>query len=221
MIIRSNLASVPIKNYSLYLLGCILLGVVVILFTLWNAGSLKNAYSTSTELRQTISSQQKQLRNLETQAKSLQSGIALIKTSSFVAETEFMNNAIKRRTFSWTALFDHFEEVLPPTVKLISIFPTVSEENIAINLELAGRSLADMLELVRLLERDPAFAQVVLKGENTGDDEQIFFTISLNYIPLEEPKPSVDADLRSATTVSEPASASLRPGTAPREEDLR
>jgi hypothetical protein len=184
MIIRSNLASVPIKNYSLFLLGCVFLGILVIFFTIWNLVSLSSSYSKSVKLRESIGNQQKQLHDLENRSMDLQNRIAKIKTPRFIAETEFMNHAIKRRTFSWTALFDHFEEVLPPSVKMISIVPSVSEENIAISLEMAGRSLGDMLELVRLLERDPQFGQVVLKGEQTGEEDQILFTITLNYIPV-------------------------------------
>ncbi|MCI0416865.1 hypothetical protein L0222_29195 [bacterium] len=184
MIIRSNLASAPIKNYSLFLLGCIILGIVVVTFTTWNLVSLTSSYSKNSELNNTIVNQQKQLHDLETKANEFQSKIAAIKTPEFVAETEFMNDAIKRRTFSWTALFDHFEEVLPTTVKMISVIPSVSEDNIAINLEMAGQSLADMLELVRMLERDQAFSNVVLKGER-GGDQQILFSVSLIYIPQE------------------------------------
>jgi cell division protein FtsB len=186
MIIRSNLASAPIKNYSLFLLGCVLLGIAVVAFTAWNLVSLSGSYSKTSELNNTIANQQVRLRELESKANELQTQIGNIKTPEFVSETEFMNNAIKRRTFSWTALFDHFEEVLPPTVKMISVFPSVTEENIAINLEMAGQSLTDMLELVRLLERDPAFANVVLKGERTDNDQQINFSVSLTYIPLKK-----------------------------------
>lgn len=186
MIIRSNLASVPIKNYSLFLLGCVLLGIAVVAFTVWNLVSLSGSYSKTSELNNTIANQQIRLREMESKANEVQTKIGNIKTPEFVSETEFMNNAIKRRTFSWTALFDHFEEVLPPTVKMISVFPSVTEEDIAINLEMAGQSLTDMLELVRLLERDPAFANVVLKGESTGNDQQINFSVSLTYIPLKK-----------------------------------
>ena len=184
MIIRSNLASAPIKNYSLFLLGCIFLGIAVVAFTAWNLVSLSGSYSTNSALKNTIATQEKQLQELESKANEVQTKIGNIKTKEFISETEFMNNAIKRRTFSWTALFDHFEEVLPPTVKMISVFPSVSEEDIAINLEMAGQSLTDMLELVRLLERDPAFSNVVLKGEKAENDQQIQFSVSLTYIPV-------------------------------------
>ena len=203
MIIRSNLASVPIKNYSLFLLGCVFLAIVVIFFTVWNLASLSGFYSKSAALKEAIGNQQRQLQDLENRSKDLQTRISKIKTPRFIAETEFINNAIKRRTFSWTALFDHFEEVLPPSVKMISIVPSVSEENIAISLELAGKSLGDMLELVRLLERDPQFGQVVLKGETTGEDDQILFTVSLNYIPI--PAASSARFTPSTPSVSEAA----------------
>jgi hypothetical protein len=201
MIIRSNLASAPIKNYSLFLLGCLFLGLLVIGFTILL--SLSDSYSKSVKLKESIGNQQRQLQDLEIRSTDLKTRIAKIKTPQFVAETEFMNHAIKRRTFSWTALFDHFEEVLPPSVKMISIVPSVSEENIAVNLEMAGRSLADMLELVRLLERDPQFGQVVLKGERAGEDDLILFSITLNYIP------GPNESMRAAATTSAVANVAV------------
>ena len=184
MIIRSNLASTPIKNYSLFLLGCILLGIAVAVFTFFNLTNISNSYEKNRELKKTITTQQTQLNGMEQKEKELQEKINRVKTAKFVSETEFMNNAIKRRTFSWTSLFDHFEEVLPPTVKMISVTPNVEEDNIAINLEMAGRNLSDMLELVRTLERDSQFSDVTLKAERSGEqDDLIYFNVSLNYKP--------------------------------------
>jgi hypothetical protein len=210
MIIRSNLASSPIRNYSLFLLGSMVLGIVVVLFTGWNLISLSTSYGQTAELKKAIRNQENQLREMELKEKDIQARIARIKTPEFVAETTFMNNAIKRRTFSWTALFDHFEEVLPPSVKMISIFPTVTDSSIAINLEMSGQSLTDMLELVRLLERDTAFSQVVLKGENSADGNQIFFSVSLNYNPLEPAHRDASTAFPSDAVRSRVASGDLK-----------
>jgi hypothetical protein len=190
MIIRSNLASAPIKNYSLFLLGCIVLGVAVAAFTFFNLTNISDSYSKNSELKKTITTQQTQLAAMEEKEKDLQNKINRIKTAKFVSETEFMNNAIKRRTFSWTSLFDHFEEVLPPSVKMISVMPAVQEKNIAIKLDMAGRNLSDMLELVRSLERDPQFSEVTLKAERAGDEDLIYFSVSLNYKPPSNIGPS-------------------------------
>src|SRR5262245_6126197 len=184
MIIRSNLASTPIKNYSLFLFGCILLGIAVAAFTFFNLTNISDSYSKNRELKKTITAQQTQLDAMQDKAKQFQEKINRIKTTKFVSETEFMNNAIKRRTFSWSSLFDHFEEVLPPSVKMISVIPIVEENNIAMKLEMAGRNLSDMLELVRTLERDPQFSDVTLKAERSGEqDDLIYFSVSLNYKP--------------------------------------
>ena len=183
MIIRTNLASSPIKNYSLFLFGCVLLGVAVAVFTFFNLTNISDSYGRNRELKKTITTQQTQLVAMEQKAKELQDKINRIKTAKFVSETEFMNNAIKRRTFSWTSLFDHFEEVLPPTVKMISVIPIVEESNIAIKLEMAGKDLSDMLELVRTLERDSQFSDVTLKAERAGNEDMIYFSVSLNYKP--------------------------------------
>jgi cell division protein FtsB len=189
MIIRSNLSSSPIKNYSLFLIGCALLAVAVVVFTFLNLSGLKNAYAKNEQLKKTIAIQQTQLQKLQDKKMNLQRQIDAIKTPQFTSKTEFMNNAIKRRTFSWTALFDHFEEVLPPNVKMISITPVVSGQTISINMEMAGQTLPDMLTLVRTLERDAEFSDVTLKAEHSEKDNSLLvFSISLLYKPSNGPK---------------------------------
>ncbi len=183
MIIRSNLASSPLRNHSLFLLGCVLSGLAVICFSAWNAMSLMDSRTKTGELKASIEHQQTQLSKLQNKAADLRGKIVRIKTPQFVSETEFINNAIKRRTFSWTSLFDHFEEVLPGTVKMISITPKVGEKNIEIKLEMAAGNLKDMLDLVRVLEGDAAFSHVILLGEQSGVDELLRFSISLRYLP--------------------------------------
>jgi Tfp pilus assembly protein PilN len=193
MIIRSNLASSPIKNYSIFLLGCTALAVAIVLFTFFNLTSLKNSYEKNEQLKKTIATQQIELQNIEQKKGGLQHEIDTIKTPQFVSETEFMNNAIKRRVFSWTGLFDHFEEMLPPSVKMISITPTVAAKNIAINMEMAAQSLPNMLTLVRALEKDPQFSDVTLKAEHSDAQEDlIYFSISLQYRPPEDKKGGAD-----------------------------
>jgi hypothetical protein len=192
MIIRNNLANNPVKNYSLYFLGCLVLLSAALLFTFFNARSLLSWQSESSRLQVNISEQQKKRADLQNEASKLRLRITQIKTPQFINETEFMNNAIKRRTFSWTTLFDEFERIFPDNVKMVSVYPQINDEEINITMEVAGKSLNDIVQLISVLQSSPAFSEVVLKSERQQNDGLLHAAISLTYLPeklITQPQP--------------------------------
>jgi hypothetical protein len=210
MIIRNNLATNPVKNYSLYFLGCLVLLVAALIFTLFNAKSLLSWQSESNRLQVNISEQQKKRADLQNEATKLRLRITQIKTPRFISETEFMNNAIKRRTFSWTTLFDEFERIFPDNVKMVSVIPQIRDEQINITMEVAGKSLNDIVELISVLQSAPAFTEVVLKSERQQKDGLLYASISLTYLPEKlsarpqaEPQPQTQTAPAPGVTVDE------------------
>lgn len=183
MIIRNNLATNPVKNYSLYFLGCLVLLAGALLFTIFNARSLVSWQSESRRLQANIAEQEKKRTDLQDEASKLRLRITQIKTPQFINETEFMNNAIKRRTFSWTTLFDEFERIFPDNVKMVSVYPQINDEQINITMEVAGKSLNDIVQLISVLQSAPAFSEVVLKSERQQVDGLLHAAISLTYRP--------------------------------------
>ena len=190
MIIRSNLSSNPARNYSLYFIGCVLLFIGAIAFTVFNVTSLSRWFVESRQLQARMSEQQLKIADLQRQGTELEARIAKIKTPQFVLQTEFVNDAIKRRVFSWTTLFDQFEGVLPDNVKMVSVFPKFGDQQITITMEVAGKSLNDIVSLIQAFWNSPAFSDVVLKGERQESDGLLHATISLRYLPekVEEAK---------------------------------
>ncbi|MCI0445565.1 PilN domain-containing protein [bacterium] len=206
MIIRNNLANNPVKNYSLYFLGCLVLLSAALLFTLFNARSLLSWQSESSRLQVNISEQQKKRADLQNEASKLRLRITQIKTPQFINETEFMNNAIKRRTFSWTTLFDEFERIFPDSVKMVSVFPQINDEQINITMEVAGKSLNDIVQLISVLQSSPAFSEVVLKSERQQNDGLLHAAISLTYLPeklITQPQPQTQTAPAPGVSVDE------------------
>ena len=183
MIIRNNLASSPIHNDSLYLIGCLVLAAVTVLFTVFNINNIADWFSESGRLQARISEQQKRLSDLQTQGAQLQQRIDRIKTPQFVKQTEFFNTAIKKRTFSWTRLFDQLEQALPDNVRMITIYPSIVGDDISISMEVAGKSLNDMVEWVRILENSAIYSDVVFRSERRDQDGLLHSQISLRYWP--------------------------------------
>jgi len=102
--------------------------------------------------------------------------------------SQFLNQLIERKAFSWTQVLENLEKVMPPRVHLMSISPGLDEDNqLALKMTVAGDSYDRALELPRHMEESRRFAQTnvigvrSLQGNVNGDTEQ--FDIVAIYIP--------------------------------------
>lgn len=108
-------------------------------------------------------------------------------------ESQFLNQLIERKAFSWTRVLESLEKVMPARVHLVSISPQLDDDNqLSIKMRVAGDSRDRAIELARRMEESRRFAQTQIISETftqlqSGDTEQ--FDIVAIYIP----EPFVDA----------------------------
>jgi type IV pilus assembly protein PilN len=102
-------------------------------------------------------------------------------------ESQFLNQLIERKAFSWTRVLENLEKVMPPHVHLESISPQLDEDNqLGLKMTVAGDSRDRALELARRMEESRRFAQTQITGGHpvqspTGDTETV--EIVAIYIP--------------------------------------
>jgi Tfp pilus assembly protein PilN len=102
-------------------------------------------------------------------------------------ESQFLNQLIERKAFSWTRVLESLEKVMPPRVHLIAISPQLDEDNqLGLKMSVAGDSRDRALELARRMEESHRFAQTQVTSETflqavNGDNEQ--FDMEAIYIP--------------------------------------
>ena len=102
-------------------------------------------------------------------------------------KSQFLNELIARKAFSWTRVLENLEKVMPPRVHLVSISPQLDEDNqLELKMTVAGDSRDRAIELARRMEDSRRFAQTYVVREahvesQTGDTEQV--EIAAIYIP--------------------------------------
>jgi type IV pilus assembly protein PilN len=102
-------------------------------------------------------------------------------------ESQFLNDLIERKAFSWTRVLENLEKVMPPRVHLMSISPELDEDNqLGLKMTVGGDSRDRAIELARRMEDSRRFAQTNITSERStqstnGDTEQ--FDIVAIYIP--------------------------------------
>lgn len=117
-------------------------------------------------------------------------------------ESQFLNELIERKAFSWTRVLENLERVMPPRVHLVAISPQLDEDNqLALKMTVAGDSRDRAIELARRMEESRRFSKTAILRESTiqsqtGDTEQV--EIGAIYIP----EPLVDDTTIPATNGS-------------------
>ncbi|HME35767.1 MAG TPA: PilN domain-containing protein [Candidatus Sulfotelmatobacter sp.] len=110
-------------------------------------------------------------------------------------ESQFLNELIERKAFSWTRVLESLEKVMPPRVHLIAISQEPDEDNrLGLKMSVAGDSRDRVEVLVGRMEDSKSFAQTHVTGERlqqstTGENEQ--FDMEAIYVP--EPSPAASA----------------------------
>jgi len=106
--------------------------------------------------------------------------------------SQFLNDLIDRKAFSWTAVFEDLEKVMPARLHVVSIHPEMGDEQrLKIKLVVAGESRERALELVRRMEESPRFKEPQIKSDSSQLNSQtpgdkVESEIIAFYIPVLE-----------------------------------
>ncbi len=103
-------------------------------------------------------------------------------------KSQFINELIARKAFSWTQVFSDLERIMPPRIHVVSIHPEINKENqMEIMMVVAGESRDRALDLVRKMEQSQRFREAEVRSETTnpGKDpsDSVQFEISALYVP--------------------------------------
>ncbi|MGC2197005.1 MAG: PilN domain-containing protein [Terriglobales bacterium] len=104
--------------------------------------------------------------------------------------SQYLNELIARKAFSWTRAIEGLEKVMPPRVHLVSIQPQLNEDNqLAIKMIVAGDSTERAIELVRRMEESKHFRETRIESQTQtappGPDS-VQTQIGALYIPVYE-----------------------------------
>jgi type IV pilus assembly protein PilN len=134
--------------------------------------------------------------------------------------SQFLNELIERKAFSWTQVLENLEKVMPARVHLVSINPQLDEDNqLGLKMTVAGDSRDRAIELARRMEESGRFSQTNIIRESYavsqgGDTEQ--FDIIAQYIPEPEPGSAAAASESKANKDKDTTRAKPNLGAPPR-----
>lgn len=100
-------------------------------------------------------------------------------------DSQFLNELIERKSFSWTRVLEDLEKVMPARVHLVSIHPELDDENqLALKMTVAGDSREKAIELARRMEDSRRFTQTYIESEHIeSGNSSVRFDINATYVP--------------------------------------
>jgi type IV pilus assembly protein PilN len=123
-------------------------------------------------------------------------------------ESQFLNQLIERKAFSWTRVLENLEKVMPPRLHVVSISPQLNDDNeLALKMSVAGDSRDRAVELERRMEESRRFAQTQITRETYSTQSQngdsVLCEMTAIYIP--EAVVNIPATPEPAPTGGKPA----------------
>jgi type IV pilus assembly protein PilN len=82
-------------------------------------------------------------------------------------KSQYLNELIARKSFSWTRAIETLEKLMPLKIHLVSIQPELNEDNqLAIKMVVAGESSERAIELVKRMEESKYFRDTRIQSQN-------------------------------------------------------
>ena len=104
--------------------------------------------------------------------------------------SQYLNELIARKAFSWTQAIEGLERVMPPHVHLVSIQPELNDDNqLSIKMVVAGDSTERAIELVKRMEESKHFRQTRIDSQthmSQPGQDSVQTEIGALYVPSVE-----------------------------------
>lgn len=182
-----NLASRPLRNEALPLLLFQASCVLVLAITLKHALVVRTLLpDRTTAVNQEVSTLEKEVARLRAEGNGL---VRPTPDPRAVAQWALLKELVDKRTFSWTDLLARLEEIMPRGARLVSVQPSINKGQMVLDLTAIARSSKDGLDFIKVLEEDPAFADVYpLSKQNSGGDLEFHYTMHYRPEALNTPR---------------------------------
>ncbi len=164
-----NLASRPFPRYRTP--NVVLSGVLVALlvFSVWEGAGFLRYTEMAEGLRVIEQEARVEWEHLGDRVETVEERLNRPESVALLDEIEFLEQVIDRKGFSWIGLLAEIENVIPPSVYLMSLAPQIdASQNVLVAMEARGKSIDDLSAFIAGLEETAAFRDVKVSIEERG-----------------------------------------------------
>ena len=186
-----NLASRPYVDaqqfYRTWLALLVPLGVVAAVLT----GYAVNAVLGSRDAARKVRADEARIAKLDQARARAEEVMSRPENKDVRDKSQFLNGLIQRKAFSWTQVMMELERLMPPHVHVLSIRPEVKDNQVQLQMAVAGDTRENVNAFVRALEESQSFRNPQLKSEdvhqNANGPPEVEFQLATVYVPHAAP----------------------------------
>lgn len=183
--LRTNLSTRPFYNDRPIRLGIAVAVIAIAAWTAFNATQVMTLNQRNAELASRAETAEARARDLRNRAGATQKALDREDVVVVQAAAREANMLIDRRAFSWTDLFNRFEETLPPDVRIAAVQPQQDAEGrLLIAVTVVSRRVEDLDQFIENLEKTRVFSGILPRGEAPEEDGTLRTVIQGYYTPV-------------------------------------
>lgn len=180
-----NLASRPFINMTVPVTVATAVFAALALFTIINVLVLISAETDSLGFRQQVDDALQRTDALRQKINAVDQDLKDFRIAGLRGELEYANALIKRRSLSWTRLFDRLEKLAPGEVRMIRISPVVREGLMQMSWRVEVPNQDAIRTFIDDLEKSPHFKEIRLISEIPSPDGGMYWELNLDYLDEE------------------------------------
>jgi hypothetical protein len=194
--LRTNLSTRPFYNDRVVRLGIVAGVLIVAALTAFNVAQIVMLNRRNDELVARAEAAESRAQTLRDQARQIRQTLDANEVATIQAAATEANLLIERRAFSWTDLFNRFEETLPADVRVASVGPQLDAQGqMLVVATVYSRRVEDLIEFIERLEATRAFRGILSRQDAAEDDGTMRSVIQGYY------------DAKAGAASSQPAAA--------------
>jgi len=213
-LLEINLATRPFRNNTLHWVGFGSAALILLVITGVNGWVFFNSGTSVQQYEQDLVQKQQKRDGLSRDEQRLGVKLTKLDFNGLRQQAEFANDAIRRRIFSWTELFNRLEEVVPPAVMLTAVRPEIQAEGISVIAEGLAKDQEGLLDFEEGLIRSAYFARIYPGSERREQrGGELHFSLKFDYLPGGRPGASPVAPVKKPVRPDSEVAGDSKPGT--------
>lgn len=199
--LRLNLSTRPFYNERAVTIGIAIVVALTAALTMFNVAQIMSFNSRNSELVSRAEAAEAQAAEVRAQAQVTRQAVDRNEVSVVHADARTANLLIDRRVFSWTDLFNRFEETLPTDARILAVAPqTDADGRMLVAVTLDARRSEDRDTFIERLEDTGTFAGLLPRSDEVMDDGTLRSVIQGYYVQVSRPPAAVSSPPASDST---------------------
>lgn len=177
-----NLSTRPFKAYRAANLGLIILLLVLVAISVVQAYTYQQNSALAASIRDDEREARAESERLTKQLQDLNAKMYSSNAATKLEQVEFLNELLKRKSFSWTKVFASLEQIMPENVYLLMMRPFGDEKGMGLNIIIRGKTFSDATQFVSTLEDSHIFSAISVAKDEKKLGEEVEFALSAYYL---------------------------------------